>query len=166
MASASTTLGSVVGPGGCARPSIRPTPPRGASQAINRRQPTGPRPATIARRRELFNEAVTIIALEFSDPLSLQDLARRLATSPRQLQRAFAEAGQPGPRAYLRRVRMQRAAELLNDGASVGQVAWLVGYSQPAQFAKAFRREHGRLPGEVMRSSYGRLHTALPKAAT
>ena len=115
------------------------------------RLPNSPRPATTARRRELFEEAVAIIALEFSGPVSLQELARRLATSPRQLQRAFAEAGEPGPRAYLRRVRMKRAAELLQDGWSVGDAAWLVGYSQPAQFAKAFRLEHGRLPREARR---------------
>jgi len=109
------------------------------------------RPATAARRRELFEEAAAIIALEFSGPVSLQELARRLATSPRQLQRAFGEAGEPGPRAYLRRVRMKRAAELLRDGATVGQAAWLVGYSQPAQFAKAFRLEHGHLPRDARR---------------
>jgi AraC-like DNA-binding protein len=114
-----------------------------------------PRPATIARRCELFEEAAAIIALEFSGPVSLQELARRLATSPRQLQRAFAEAGEPGPRAYLRRVRMKRAAELLRDGSTVGQAAWLVGYSQPAQFAKAFRIEHGHLPREARRHRVG-----------
>ena len=115
------------------------------------------RPATAARRKELFNEASAIMALEYSDALTLEDLARRLATSPRQLQRAFSEAGEPGPRAYLRRVRMTRAAELLENGWSVREAADLVGYSQPAQFAKAFRREQGRLPAEVRRSRSGRL---------
>lgn len=46
---------------------------------------------------------------------------------------------------------MKRAAELLQDGWLVGNAAWLVGYSQPAQFAKAFRLEHGRLPREARR---------------
>ena len=118
---------------------------------MSRRQTSAPRPATIARRRELFEEAAAIIALELSNPQSLQDLARRLATSPRQLQRAFTQAGQPGPRAYLRRVRMTHATELLEQGWSVKETAGLVGYSQPAQFAKAFRRERGRLPREVRR---------------
>ncbi len=115
------------------------------------------RPSTAARRKELFNEASAIIALEYSDALTLEDLARRLATSPRQLQRAFSQAGERGPRAYLRRVRMTRAAELLENGWSVREAADLVGYSQPAQFAKAFRREQGRLPAEVRRSRGGRL---------
>jgi AraC-like DNA-binding protein len=52
---------------------------------------------------------------------------------------------------------MTRAAELLENGWSVREAADLVGYSQPAQFAKAFRREQGRLPAEVRRSRGGRL---------
>lgn len=111
----------------------------------------GARAATRARRRELFEEASAILALEYPNSLTLEDLARRLASSSRQLQRAFAEAGEPGPRAYLRRVRMTRATELLEQGWSVKETAGLVGYSQPAQFAKAFRRERGRLPREVRR---------------
>lgn len=104
------------------------------------------RRATIARRRELFEEAAAIIALEYPASLHLEGVARRLASSPRQLQRAFAEAGQVGFRAHLRRVRIERAAELLGRGATVGEAARAVGYSQPAQFAKTFARERGRLP--------------------
>jgi AraC family transcriptional regulator, regulatory protein of adaptative response / methylphosphotriester-DNA alkyltransferase methyltransferase len=105
-----------------------------------------PRPGTIRRRRELFEEAAAIIALEYPDPLELEGVARRLASSPRQLQRAFAEAGEAGFRSYLRRVRIERAAELLGDGWPVSEAARAVGYCQPAHFAKAYRRERGRLP--------------------
>jgi AraC family transcriptional regulator of adaptative response / methylphosphotriester-DNA alkyltransferase methyltransferase len=42
---------------------------------------------------------------------------------------------------------MARAAELLRDPTlPVNRVAAAVGYRQPAQFAKAFRRHHGRPP--------------------
>ena len=42
---------------------------------------------------------------------------------------------------------MERAATLLRFGSMpVGRVAASVGYRQPAQFAKAFRRHHGRAP--------------------
>jgi AraC family transcriptional regulator, regulatory protein of adaptative response / methylphosphotriester-DNA alkyltransferase methyltransferase len=104
------------------------------------------RPGTIRRRRELFEEAAAIIALEYPDRLVLEDVARRLASSPRQLQRAFAEAGETGFRSYLRGVRIERAAELLGDGWSVSEAARAVGYSQPAHFAKAYRRQRGRPP--------------------
>jgi AraC family transcriptional regulator of adaptative response / methylphosphotriester-DNA alkyltransferase methyltransferase len=104
------------------------------------------RPGTIQRRRELFEEAAAIIALEYPDRLELESVAHRLASSPRQLQRAFAEAAETSFRSYLRRARIERAAELLADGWSVSEAARAVGYSQPAHFAKAYRRERGRLP--------------------
>jgi AraC-like DNA-binding protein len=109
------------------------------------------RPGTIQRRRELFEDAAAIIALEYPDRLELEGLARGLASSPRQLQRAFREAGETGFRSYLRRVRIERAAELLRDGWPVSEAARAVGYSQPAHFAKAYRRERGRLPGTERR---------------
>lgn len=105
------------------------------------------RPATAQRRRALFLDAARIIDVEYPDKVALDDVARRVATSRRQLQRAFAEAGETSFRSYLQRVRMDRAAELLREGGSpVNQVASAVGYRQPAQFAKAFRRHHGAPP--------------------
>ena len=105
------------------------------------------RPATALRRRDLFLEATAIIEDEYDCPVALDDVARRVATSRRQLQRAFAEAGETSFRAYLQRVRMNRAAELLQDGGvPVSAVASAVGYRQAAQFAKAFRRHHGAPP--------------------
>ena len=105
------------------------------------------RPATIERRHALFREAVTVIEAEYARAVSLDDVARRVATSRRQLQRAFAEAGETSFRACLQRVRMKRAAELLREGSRpVGEVAAAVGYRQAAQFAKAFRRHYGVPP--------------------
>jgi len=105
------------------------------------------RPATVQRRRELFLEATAIIKAEYESKLALDDVARRVATSRRQLQRAFAEAGETSFRTCLQRIRMERAADMLREGESpVNQVASAVGYRQPAQFAKAFRRHHGTPP--------------------
>ena len=107
------------------------------------------RPSTAYRRRQLYLEAVEIVQREYREDLSLDDLARRLASSRRQLQRAFEEAGHTTFRACLQHVRMARAAELLRDRSlPVNRVATAVGYRQPAQFAKAFRRHHGRPPSD------------------
>lgn len=107
------------------------------------------RDTTIQRRRELYEEAMEIIGREYQDDLSLDGIARRLASSRRQLQRAFAEAGETTFRTCLQRVRMARAAELLQGGSlPVNRVATAVGYRQPAQFAKAFRRHHGCPPSD------------------
>jgi AraC family transcriptional regulator, regulatory protein of adaptative response / methylphosphotriester-DNA alkyltransferase methyltransferase len=105
------------------------------------------RPATVERRRALFEDAAEIVRAEYPRPLALDDVARRVAASRRQLQRAFAEAGETTFRTYLQKVRMAQAAQLLRqDSMPVNRVARTVGYRQPAQFAKAFRRHHGAPP--------------------
>ena len=110
------------------------------------------RPATHERRRSLYEEALEIIDREYDRELELEDVARRIATSRRQLQRAFAEAGETSFRSHLAAVRMHRALELLEGGpAPVREVAQTVGYRQPAQFAKAFRRHHGASPSAFRR---------------
>jgi transcriptional regulator GlxA family with amidase domain len=107
------------------------------------------RPETAERRRTLFLEAAAIVADEYPRKLTLQSLARRIATSPRQLQRAFAEAGDTSFSDYLTDIRMNRAAELLETGRPVHEVAHAVGYRQPGQFAKTFRRRHGASPSRA-----------------
>ena len=107
------------------------------------------RPATIRHRTSLFQDAVAIVEREYADELSLDDLARRVASSRRQLQRAYAEIGDTTFRQHLTAVRMEKAAEmLLAEPLTVREVAHRVGYRQPAQFAKAFRRHHGAAPSD------------------
>jgi AraC family transcriptional regulator, regulatory protein of adaptative response / methylphosphotriester-DNA alkyltransferase methyltransferase len=107
------------------------------------------RPTTTRLRRSLFEEAVAIVEREYADDLALDDIARRVATSRRQLQRAYAEVGDTTFREHLTQVRMERAGELLRRGGmTIREVAHRVGYRQPAQFAKAFRRHHGAAPSD------------------
>jgi len=107
------------------------------------------RPATIRLRTSLFEDAVAIVESEYASDLSLDDIARRVASSRRQLQRAYSEIGETTFREHLTAVRMERAAELLRiRGLTVRDVAHRVGYRQPAQFAKAFRRRHGAAPSD------------------
>jgi len=105
------------------------------------------RQATIRHRTSLYEDATAIVAAEYASDLSLDDIARRVASSRRQLQRAYAEIGGTTFREHLTAVRMERAAEMLAaQGPTVREVAHRVGYRQPAQFAKAFRRHHGVAP--------------------
>src|SRR3954447_1359970 len=114
------------------------------------------RAGTVARRRTLFEEASEIIEREYAHPIELDDVARRLATSRRQLQRAFAEGGETSFRTHVAKVRMRRALELLREGTlPVRDVANGVGYRQPAQFAKTFRRHHGAPPSSFRGSGTG-----------
>jgi transcriptional regulator GlxA family with amidase domain len=119
------------------------------------------RDGTAERREQLYQEAIELIARDYARDLQLEGVARSLATSRRQLQRAFAEIGNTSFRDELAKVRMHHARELLAaDGIPVRAVAASVGYHQPAQFAKSFRRHHGEAP-----SSYRKQSRAQPEPA-
>lgn len=105
------------------------------------------REGTAERREELYREAMALIARDYARDLQLEGVARTLATSRRQLQRAFSEVGDTSFRDELAKVRMHHARVLLAaDTIPVRAVAARVGYHQPAQFAKSFRRHHGQSP--------------------
>ena len=125
------------------------------------------RTSTIHHRTSLFREAVAIVEAEYAADLSLDEIARRVASSRRQLQRAYAEIGRTTFREHLTGVRMERAAEMLHARAvTVREVARRVGYRQPAQFAKAFRRHHGVSPSAFrLRRPAGVLDAAAARAA-
>lgn len=112
------------------------------------------REGTAERREQLYYEAMDLIARDYSRDLQLEGVAHTLATSRRQLQRAFAEVGNTSFRDELAKVRMRHARELLAaDGIPVRTVASSVGYHQPAQFAKSFRRHHGEAPSSYRKQS-------------
>ena len=101
------------------------------------------------RRRLLYEEAVAVIQRRYADErLTVTDVSQNIFSSRRQLQRSFAEAG-TSVRETLHAIRMQRAAEMLADSAlPVAEIARRVGYREPTQFTKAFRRYYGMPPSE------------------
>jgi two-component system response regulator YesN len=105
------------------------------------------RPATIDSNRALLEDAMRVVEERYGSELTLDQVAHEIASSRRQLQRVFAEVGGTTFRSYLAGVRMRHAAELLaGDESPVAAIAAMVGYRQPAQFAKAFRRHSGSAP--------------------
>ncbi len=115
---------------------------------------TGTAPLTRAVRRAIFEDAVAIVRREYARDLRPAEVARRVATSRRQLQRVFAEIGGTTFRDYLTRVRLARAAELLRaDSRPVPQIARAVGFRSASAFSVAFRRHHGVSPGSIRGAS-------------
>jgi AraC-like DNA-binding protein len=108
------------------------------------------RPTTITARRQTYAEAIAIIEERPAVGLSLDTLAAELHTSRRHLQRIFRDVGDTTFRDELMRARMARAHELVTStGQPVERVALAVGYRQPGEFAKAFRRWHGASPSAL-----------------
>ncbi len=113
------------------------------------------RPSTLEQRRRLYLLARVTITRHYRRPLTLERVARGLASSPRQLNRAYAQFGQTTFREDLHGRRMRAAAQLLIEQPSIPicDVARLVGFRQPSHFAKAFRRRYGLTPAAFRREA-------------
>ncbi|WP_445937387.1 AraC family transcriptional regulator [Pseudomonas sp.] len=82
----------------------------------------------------------------------LQQIAARLALSPRTLQRRFREAGLSFNQ-LVDETRQQLVLHYLRDPAlELAEIAFLVGFSEPGSLARAFRRWTGQSPGEYRRN--------------
>lgn len=94
----------------------------------------------VARTKEL-------LARNLAQPLTLEMLGREVGCSPFYLSRSFSrEVGLTIPQ-YLRKLRMERAAELLRSGRyNVTEAATEVGYASLSHFSKAFCETIGCCP--------------------
>lgn len=103
-------------------------------------------PDTLSERRRLYLLARVIVSRYYRRPLTLAAVAEALSTSPRKLQRAYAQFGSSFQEDLYAR-RMTVAAQLLSEQRSipVGDVGRLVGYPS-SYFARAFRRRYGLSP--------------------
>jgi AraC-like DNA-binding protein len=91
-------------------------------------------------------------------------VARRLGTSPRTLHRRL-EAEGTSFAAIVDSVRATRArARLLEPGASIGAIAYELGFSEPAAFTRAFRRWTGATPDDYRRARASH-EPSTPRAA-
>jgi AraC-like DNA-binding protein len=106
------------------------------------------RSQTLAGRRRLYLLTRAVVARHYGRPLTLAVVAAALASSPRQLQRAYEQFGEITFSEDLLARRMAAAAELLLEQRAipVSDVARLVGYRHGSHFASAFRRHYGLSP--------------------
>src|SRR5208282_970985 len=97
---------------------------------------------------ERTERVMALLRVHLVDPLSLAEIGRKVGCSPFHLSRTFsAETGTTIPQ-YLRRLRMERAAELLQSGkCNVTEAALEVGYSSLSHFSQSFCQEMGCCPG-------------------
>src|SRR5256885_11222664 len=97
--------------------------------------------------RERVERAKELLSRSLANPLTLEALGQEVGCSPFYLSRIFSrEMGLTIPQ-YLRKLRMERAAELLRTGRyNVTEAATEVGYSSLSHFSKAFCETIGCCP--------------------
>jgi two-component system, response regulator YesN len=94
--------------------------------------------------------AILLIEQQYSRPdLSLDKLAVQLFISKWHLSKLFKQKVGIGSKEYLRKVRLERAQELLKDGSlSIKEVALAVGYYYATNFSTDFKSLYGVKPGD------------------
>lgn len=98
--------------------------------------------------------AVRYIEDNLDRPLRVEELARQVNVSPRQLTRLFATLLNEPPASYVERVRLERAAGLLaRTQTPIKQIATDLGYPDVPTFTRAFARQHKSPPGRFRRAT-------------
>lgn len=98
-------------------------------------------------RRLLDQVRAAITANMGDESFTVERLAAAVAQSRGNLHRRLREQGSETPSDLIRRMRLERAADLLDAGAgSVAEVAYAVGFKSVAHFSNAFHALHGARP--------------------
>lgn len=101
------------------------------------------------QRRDEHTRAVTRIILSRLDDesLSIEKVAREMAVSVRTLQKRLEDEGVVFSD-LLRDIRQRLAQKYLRENYSVEQITYLLGFSEPSVFRKAFKKWSGVTPRE------------------
>lgn len=98
--------------------------------------------------RERVGRAQVILKERLQEPPSLDELSKLVNCSPFYLSRLFTQEAGVTMQQYLRRIRMERAAELLRSGkCNVTEAALEVGYNSLSHFSSTFHEIFGCCPG-------------------
>jgi AraC family transcriptional regulator len=98
--------------------------------------------------QERVERVIFLLKQDLASPPSLEEMGKRVGCSHFYLSRIFsAQTGQTIMQ-YLRRLRMERSAELLRSGRyNVTEAALEVGYASLSHFSAAFHESFGCCPG-------------------
>lgn len=110
----------------------------------------------LSPRDEAFmEELLAVIGAHITDlSFNIDALAEQVHMSRSNFYRKIRGLTGLSPNAYLRLVRIQRAAELLQeDGCRINEVYQQVGFSSSSYFAKCFRDHYGLSPSEFLRQA-------------
>lgn len=103
------------------------------------------------RMRERIEAAKEILIRDLIEPPSVEEVARRVHTSPFHLIRQFRRHTGYGLHEFVTQQRLRLAYDRLADGAAnIATVAADLGFSHQSHFTKQFRRAYGEAPGRFM----------------
>ncbi|MBV1921589.1 MAG: AraC family transcriptional regulator [Pseudomonadales bacterium] len=97
-----------------------------------------------------LERALKYLHENYAESLDVDQLAGIANMSPSTFHRNFRQVTASSPIQYVKKLRLNRARELLMDkGIKVKQAAAKVGYESPTQFSREFKRYFGQSPQEI-----------------
>src|SRR5687768_12404748 len=115
-----------------------------------------------------IKDAVAFVGEHIQSRITIEDLAAKAALSVSQFTRLFRRDLGTTPSAFVNRLRIERAALLLErTNLSVSEVMAQVGITDPSHFARDFRRAHGFSPRtfrQHLRGSSQSIYHPMPNA--
>ncbi len=108
----------------------------------------------LSTRKELYRRLLAARAFMYDRwdaSLTLEEVAREACLSPYHFHRSFQEAFGAAPMQCFKKIKMEKAKMLLAAGGhSVSEAALCSGFADVAGFSKAFKRECGVSPSQVL----------------
>lgn len=110
------------------------------------------RAATLRHHRARMARVAQHLSEHLDDAIDSAVLAKLAGLSPRQLERVFTRAVGETPRAFVRRLRLERAAvQLRAADSSILTIAVEAGFESHEAFTRAFRQRFARTPAAYRR---------------
>ena len=104
---------------------------------------------TDRRYSRKVREAMAYIREHYTEDVGLNETAASLDVSPIYLSHLFKKEAEITFSAYITRLRIEKAKELLRQGdRKIYEISELVGYQTVQYFTKVFKKETGKTPGE------------------
>ena len=132
-----------------------PAPECVPQRTTHNAQPTthNPQPTTHNPDRRI-KKITQLLAENLAYPWQVPELAATVKLSDRQLQRLFKAETQCCPLRYLRRLRLEKARELLRTtDDTIGEIAASVGINDCSHFVRDFAHAQGVSPTEYRKAS-------------
>jgi AraC-like DNA-binding protein len=99
-----------------------------------------------------ISHALRSIHGNYSSKLDVNKLADSVNMSVSTFHRAFKEVTSESPVQYLKKIRLSKARDLIEDeNVKVNMAAHLVGYESPSQFSREYKRHFGSSPTGISR---------------
>ncbi|WP_299556362.1 hybrid sensor histidine kinase/response regulator transcription factor [Seonamhaeicola sp.] len=107
---------------------------------------------------EFIKKITTLVESNYQDPsFNIQNLAKKAGISRSLLHIKMKKIMKTNASDFIKKVRLNKAIELMNQGKQISEVAFKVGYNDPNYFSRVFKKEYSVSPTNYLESKENHL---------